>query len=138
MSGLKRQQLAGMAMHYKYYPLDYFLKAQAELGLKNIEVWCARPYFLLDDYGYDDPAAFKAKVESYGLHICAFSPECTVYNYNLCSFDETAQKHSMGYFKNGIKAAAGVGAPTMVINCCGGARNEAPAKIFERDRKSVV
>ena len=137
MTGLKREQLAGMGTHYKFYPLEYFLKCQAELGLQNIEVWCARPHFLLDDYGYEDPVAFQKKVESYGLHICAFSPECTVYNYNLCSYEPTAQKHSMGYFKKGIEAAASVKASTMVINCCGGARNEEPQRIFERAVKNL-
>lgn len=132
MPSVKREKLAGMGMHYKYRTLDYFLKMQAELGLETIEVWCARPHFLLDDYGYQDTAVFKERVKSYGLHIGAFSPECTVYNYNLCAWEDTAARHSMGYFINGIKAAGETGAGIMVINCCGGARDEEPERIFDR------
>ena len=87
---------------------------------------------MLDDYEYEDPQAFKGKVESYGLKIGAFSPECTIYNYNLCAHEETAARHSMGYFENAIKAASAAGSDRMVINCCGGARNEEPERIFER------
>ena len=66
------------------------------------------------------------------MTIGAFSPECTIYNYALCCHDETARKHSIGYFENGIRAAAEAGAKVMVLNCCGGARNEDPRRIFER------
>ena len=132
MATIRKEQLAGMGMHYKYRTLEYFLQAQKELGLKSIEVWCARPHFLLDDYDYDDPKAFREKVESYGLTIGVFSPECTVYNYNLCAWEETAARHSMGYFENGIRAAVGTGAKLMVVNCCGGARDEEPERVFDR------
>ena len=71
-------------------------------------------------------------MESYGLTIGVFSPECTVYNYNLCAWEETAARHSMGYFENGIRAAAGTGAKLMVVNCCGGARDEEPERVFDR------
>ena len=48
------------------------------------------------------------------MTIGAFSPECTIYNYALCCHDETARKHSIGYFENGIRAAAEAGAKVMV------------------------
>ena len=132
MATIRKEQLAGMGMHYKYRTLEYFLQAQKELGLKSIEVWCARPHFLLDDYDYDDPKAFREKVESYGLTIGVFSPECTVYNYNLCAQDETAARHSMGYFEKAVEAAEQAEAKLMVVNCCGGLRDEERARIFER------
>lgn len=132
MEHVRWEQLAGMNMHYKYRTLDYFLKTQQRLGIKTIEFWCARPHFLLDDYGYESAAELKKKAADYGITIGAFSPECTIYNYALCCHDETAAKHSMGYFENGIRAAAEAGAKVMVVNCCGGARNENPRHIFDR------
>lgn len=132
MITVERARLAGMNMHYKFRSLEYFLKTQRELGLETMEMWCARPHFLLDDYGREDGRAFKNKVNSYGLTVGAFSPECTVYNYNLCAWEETAARHSMGYFMNGILAAAEAGAPVMVINGCGGARDEEKERIFDR------
>lgn len=61
MIKIRREQIAGMNMHYKYRTLDYFFKTQQALGIKNIEFWCARPHFLLDDYGFEDAAELKKK-----------------------------------------------------------------------------
>ena len=137
MPEIKKERLAGMGMHYKFFPLDYFFESQRELGLKTIEFWCARPHFLLDDYEYQNAKKLRERAAGYGLTIGAFSPECTVYNYNLCAHEDTAARHSMGYFKNGIRAAAETGAEVMVINCCGGARDEAPERIFDRAVKNL-
>ena len=38
MPTLQRRQIAGMNIHYLYYSLDYFLDAQAEVGLETIEL----------------------------------------------------------------------------------------------------
>ena len=132
MPYLRREQLAGMGIHYMYYSLDYFLQSQAELGFKTIEMWCGLPHFILDDYGYQDTQELKKKVESYGLHIGVFTPECAMYSYLICAHDPLAQKHSMGYYTNGIKAAGEVGAKIMLTNCCGGDWKEDPERTFDR------
>ena len=119
-------------MHYKFRPLDYFLESQQELGVQSIEFWCARPHFLLDDYGFEDVKKLREKLDFYGMKLAAFSPECTVYNYNLCAQDETAARHSMGYFEKAIEAAEQAEAKLMVVNCCGGLRDEEKERIFER------
>ena len=130
MKPVKRERIAGMGMHYKFRPLDYFLESQQELGVQSIEFWCARPHFLLDDYGFEDVKKLREKLDFYGMKLAAFSPECTVYNYNLCAQDETAARHSMGYFEKAIEAAEQ--AKLMVVNCCGGLRDEEKERIFER------
>ena len=123
MKPVKRERIAGMGMHYKYRTLDYFLKSQKKLGVQSIEFWCARPHFLLDDYGFEDAGKLREKIDSYGMKLTAFSPECTVYNYNLCAQDKTAAKHSMGYFEKAVEAAEQARAEIMVVNCCGGLRH---------------
>ena len=130
MKPVKRERIAGMGMHYKFRTLDYFLKSQQELGVQSIEFWCARPHFLLDDY--EDIGKLREKLDSYGMKLAAFSPECTVYNYNLCAQDETAARHSMGYFEKAVEAAEQAEAKLMVVNCCGGLRDEERERIFER------
>ena len=132
MKPVKRERIAGMGMHYKFRPLDYFLESQQELGVQSIEFWCARPHFLLDDYGFEDVKKLKEKLDFYGMKLAAFSPECTVYNYNLCAQDETAARHSMGYFEKAIEAAEQAEAKLMVVNCGGGLRDEEKEQIFER------
>ncbi len=115
-----------------YHSLDYFLEWQEELGFKTIEMWCGRPHFFLDDVGYEDTGELKRKVEAHGLHIGVFTPECAMYNYLICAHDPIAQKHALGYYTNGIKAAGEVGARVMLTNCCGGDWNEDPERTFDR------
>lgn len=45
MPYLRREQLAGMGIHYMYHSFDYFLKCQEELGFRTIEMWCGVPHF---------------------------------------------------------------------------------------------
>ncbi len=132
MPHIRREQLAGMGIHYMYHSLDYFLECQQELGFKTIEMWCGRPHFLLDDRGYQSTSELKKKVEGHGLHIGVFTPECAMYNYLICAHDEYAQKKAMGYYTNGIKAAGEVGAKVMLTNCCGNDWNEDPERVFDR------
>lgn len=126
------KRIAGMGMHYKYYPFEYFLEQQHAHGLSSIELWGARPHFDLDDYGYQDIKMFQSKLKMNHLEVVVFSPECTLYNYNLCCHDKVSEGHSIGYFKNAIKVTAELGAQIMTLNCCGGARDEAPKGIFRR------
>jgi protein FrlC len=137
MEKIDRDRLAAMNFHYKFYPFDYFLSIQQELGLRNIEVWAGRPHFLLDEYNWEDTNAFRKKIEQRGLHIAVFSPECTIYNYGLCTWDPIAAEHSMRYFKNGIYACSELGAKTMVLNCFGGARDEKKECIYDRAVKRL-
>ena len=132
MPHLRREQLAGMGIHYMYHSFDYFLDCQQELGFKTIEMWCGRPHFWLDDHGYQDTCELKKKVEDHGLKIGVFTPECAMYNYLLCAHDEYARKRAVGYYTNGIKAAGEVGAKVMLTNCCGCDWNEDPERVFER------
>ena len=38
---IRREQVAGMNIHYVNYSLDYFLGAQHGIGFKSIEFWYA-------------------------------------------------------------------------------------------------
>ena len=54
-----------------------YRKAVSQLGLKSIEVWCARPHFLLDDYAEAVPEGANAYVSGEMLFaplvfLCAF------------------------------------------------------------------
>ena len=41
---LRREQIAGMNIHYIMWSLDYFLDVQQRLGFESIELWCAEPH----------------------------------------------------------------------------------------------
>ena len=48
MAHLKREQLAGIGIHYIYYPLDYMLDAQQKAGYRTIELLGMAPHYLID------------------------------------------------------------------------------------------
>ena len=60
---LRREQVAGMNIHYVNYSLDYFLDAQQRLGFKTIELWCAAPHVWLDHMRYYDAKDIRRKIE---------------------------------------------------------------------------
>ena len=49
LATVKREQIAGMNIHYLNYSLDYFLDAQQRIGFKTIELWCGAPHVWLED-----------------------------------------------------------------------------------------
>ncbi len=137
MPRLLRQQVAGMNIHYIYYSLDYFLDAQQKAGFKTVELVGQAPHFLMDYTGFQDTKKVREKAESRGLKIGVFTPECAAYHYLLCSPDPGFHKRSMEYFKQGIKACAGLGSKIMLTNCIGGTWDEEPGRTYERAVKSL-
>ena len=69
MAHLKREQLAGIGIHYIYYPLDYMLDAQQKAGYRTIELLGMAPHYLIDYEGYQDPGEVRKKVEDRGMTI---------------------------------------------------------------------
>lgn len=51
---IKREQIAGMNIHYLFYSLEYFLDAQVKVGIKTIELWPGTPHFFLSYMEYSD------------------------------------------------------------------------------------
>ena len=137
MAHLRRAQIAGMNIHYVYHSLDYFLKTQAAVGCKTIELLGAAPHFWLDYKTYEDCAQIRKKVESYGLDIAVFTPECAAYHYLMCSPDPVFHRRSMEYFKRGLEAAGKLGARVMLTNCIGGVWDEESERTYERACRSI-
>lgn len=132
MPYLRKAQLAGYGSHYMYYPFEYFLQSQQELGFQTIEMWCGAPHYLLNNHDWQSTADLKKAVEDHGLSICAFTPESSMYNYLISSSDPIIQKNTFSYYNNAIQAAAEIGCRIVPISCCGGKWNEDPADIFDR------
>lgn len=59
MKLIRRSQLAGMNIHYRYFSLEYFLESQARAGFQTIELWASSHHFFLSDMEYDDCARVK-------------------------------------------------------------------------------
>ena len=59
---LRREQVAGMNIHYLNYSLDYFLDTQQRLGFKSLELWCGAPHVWLDHLRYYDAKEIRKKI----------------------------------------------------------------------------
>lgn len=137
MAHLKREQLAGIGIHYIYYPLDYMLDAQQKAGYKTIELLGMAPHYLIDYKGCQDPAEVRKKAEARGLTIACFTPECASYHYTMCGADEGFHHRSMEYFKRALEAAEGLGAKKLLTNCIGGTWDEEYDRVYERAVNSL-
>ena len=99
MKPVKRERIAGMGMHYKFRPLDYFLESQQELGVQSIEFWCARPHFLLDDYGFEDVKKLRESWISTEWKLAVIFPGVYgVQRITCVAQDETAGETFYGLF----------------------------------------
>jgi len=132
VASIKREQLAGMNQHYKKYSFDYFLEAQQRAGFDNIELWLGAPHFWLDSMSYSDCKAIRKKVTGYGLKIVSVTSPSIAYQYQYCSQEPYHFERSLGYFTNGIKATAELGAGIMTINSGWGYWGEESSAAFNR------
>lgn len=81
---LRREQVAGMNIHYVNYSLDYFLDAQQRIGFKSIELWCAAPHVWLDHMRYYDAKEIRRKIESRGLAVHVLTPGKLHLSVSVC------------------------------------------------------
>jgi fructoselysine 3-epimerase len=137
MPSIHPRQVAGMNIHYLYYSLDYFLDAQQQVGMQNIELWGGAPHFWLDHLSYSDCSAVCRKAQQRGLQIVAFTPENCVYQYQLAAPESEAYAKSFAYFENGIHAAADLGCRVMCVNSGWGYWNEAREEAWKRSREML-
>ncbi|WP_042354154.1 sugar phosphate isomerase/epimerase family protein [Bacillus rubiinfantis] len=137
MPTIKREQIAGMNIHYLFYSLDYFLGAQEQAGIKTIELWGGAPHFYMDTNSYADCQAVKRKAAAHGLTIGAFTPESIIYPYNIAAPDPLQFQKSKLYFANAIKVTAELGAKLMTLNSGYGYLNEPQEEAWNRSAEML-
>jgi protein FrlC len=134
MEKIKRDQVAGMNIHYVNYSLDYFLEAQQRIGFKTIELWCAVPHIWLDHYGYYDAKQTAKKIHSHGLNVRILTPENCTYPYQIAAKEPQLLNWSKEYFSNGVRLASELGCTYMEINSGWGNWNEDREEAWKRSR----
>lgn len=113
---MKKDQLAGMNIHYMKYSLDYFLSAQERIGFESIELWGGIPHVYLDPNEYTNCQLLKKKIQEHHLKLKVFTPENCMYQYQFAAAKPEIFKKSMEYFKNGIRMAQEMDCPIMQCN----------------------
>lgn len=134
---IRREQIAGMNIHYLNYSLDYFLDAQQRLGFRSIELWCGAPHVWIDHERYYDAESIRRKIESRGLAVRVLTPENCLYPYQVGAKEKAHVERSFGYFRNGIRMAEELGCSMMEINSGWGYWNEDPAEAWKRSREML-
>jgi fructoselysine 3-epimerase len=135
---IKREQVAGMNIHYMRYSLDYFLDAQAAAGIKTIEFWTGVPHYYLDPMKYSDCRELKQKIESRDLKVKVFTPENCMYQYQFAATKPEIFENSFQYFSNGIKATAELGCKIMQCNSGWGYYDEDREDAWKRSREMLT
>lgn len=129
---IRREQVAGMNIHYLNYSLDYFLDVQKRLGFKSLELWCGAPHVWLDHMRYYDAKAIQKKVRDRGLQVHVLTPENCLYPYQVAAREPEHAERSFKYFKNGIALAEELGCSLMEINSGWGYWNEDREEAWKR------
>jgi protein FrlC len=137
MALIKREQLAGMNLHYKKFSLDYFLDAQQLVGFQNIEFWLGAPHFWLDSISYNNCKVIKKKIMKRELKVVSTTSPSMSYQYQYSSQEKYQFDRSIKYFSNGIKATAELGAKIMTINSGWGYWNEDFDVAFARSKEMI-
>ncbi|MGM0904080.1 MAG: sugar phosphate isomerase/epimerase family protein [Bacillota bacterium] len=137
MALIKREQIAGMNIHYMRYTLDYFLDAQVKAGIQSIEFWTGVPHYYLDPTTYSDCKILKDKVQSRGLEIKVFTPENCMYQYQFAAVKPEIFEKSLQYFTNGIKATAELGCKVMQCNSGWGYFDEDREEAWKRSNEML-
>lgn len=133
-SSIRREQVAGMNIHYVNYSLDYFLDAQQRLGFRTIELWCGNPHVWIDHMRYYDAAVLRKKIAARDLRVCVLTPENCLYPYQVGAKEPELRERSFAYFRNGILLAEELEVPMMEINSGWGYWNEPAEEAWKRSQ----
>ena len=125
-------RISVLSLHYNNYTLDYFLDCQAKLGIKNVELLSAHQGLWMDEYGYQEPAPIRRKLEDRGLSCPVFTPENCAYGYQFAAKEPEAIDRTFRYFANGIRFGAELGAKILEANSGWGYWNEPEEEGFKR------
>lgn len=115
MSKVTIDRVSGMNLHYRYFPMETFLRDMKELGVSAIEIWGGSPHFYLEDNMPHDVKAYGNKLHSEGFKIVCLTPEQCSYPINIASQEDVIRRRSVAFFKSYIEAACDLGCPLMLV-----------------------
>ena len=138
MFELKRSQIAGMNLSYRYFSFDYFLDSMERIGFQSVEIWGASPHFYVPDLTPSDIRAAAKKIKDHGLRIVCFTPEQCCYPENIAEKDSVARKRSVAFYEKTIEACAELGSPQILMASGWGYFDEAPEEAWKRSADGLA
>lgn len=134
---LRKKQITAMNIHYRFFPVEYFLDSVAKNGFKCIELWAASPHFYIDDVGPKEIVSLRRKIQSKGLEIICFTPEQCVYPVNIAAREQKIRKRSIEYFEKAIDISADLECGLVLITSGWGYFSEPKDQAWSRSRDSI-
>ena len=134
MGLINRKQIAGMNCHYYNYSLKAFFSSMQRNGYETVALWGGAPHFYLDYESYSSCRELKSMAKEYGQEIQCFVASSGTYGYQVGMQQKEQAERCFEYFKNGIYAAAELGAGLMCINSGWGYRNEKLSEAWKRSK----
>lgn len=138
MPSIKREQIAGMNIHYLFYSLEYFLDAQKAAGFKTIELWPGTPHFFLSYMEYSDCKKVKKMIEERDMQVKIITPENCTYQYQFAAQEKEQYDKSKEYFKRALDAGQELGVEVMAVNTGWGYWNEDREEAWKRSREMLA
>lgn len=138
MFQLKKRQIAGMNLSYRYYSFDYFLKSMEKIGLRSIEVWGASPHFYTPDLTSADIAEIARSIRDHGLEVICYTPEQCSYPENIAAKNPAARWRSIDFYKRTVDACAELGSPQILMTSGWGYFDEDPADAWKRSAEGLA
>lgn len=135
---VKRGQIAGMNLMYKWYSFDYFLESMEELGFESISLWGGPPHFDCDYLGYQDCTRIASKVRRRGLSVTGFLVTGSNYRYQIAAEERDQREHVFQYFRNGILACEELGSANMSVNSGWGYYSHDREEALKRSRDMIA
>ncbi len=132
MDKLKKEQIAIGNYHYTNWSFEHFLTSVQNLGLKNIEIWGAKPHFLVGIQSHSYLQETAQRISDAGLHVICFCPEQNNYPVNISAKEPSLRKWSIEYMKHCLETAALLNAPTVLLCPGNGTMEEEPQQIRDR------
>lgn len=134
MSKLKHSQIAIGNYHYTAWSFDYFLNSVAGIGVKNIEIWGAKPHLVVGVHNTDYVKEMRRKIDDKGLKVICFCPEQNTYPVDITTADKQLREHSLDHMKKSIEITSLLGAKKILL-CPGNGTMEEP---FEAMRERFI
>lgn len=132
MADLSWNQVAAMNQHYRSWSFPYFLQQEQKLGIESLELWLGPPHFYLDRLRYEDCKRIRKIIKEYGITPVSVTSSSFAWQFQYASPDRETYEKGKDYFKNGIKAAAELGAKIMTVNSGWGYTQETEKEQFLR------
>lgn len=134
---IKRKQIAGMNLIYKWHTFEYFLDAMEELGFESIFLWGGPPHFDCDYLSYPKCGRIQKAVRHHGLEITGFLVTGSNYRYQIATEEPDQREHVFNYFRNGILACEELGSPCISMNSGWGYQDHDREEAFKRSRDMI-